>query len=89
MCPDGCLAGAELKALLYGASWSVCGDGAEDFLARHPCDNVTATGVRQSARGVAACAWELYLCDGLTDGGDIAPIYLKKTQAERMREEKK
>lgn len=89
ICDDTCLTGSELKSLLYGAKWLLCGDGAADFLKKHPCDNVRDTGISQSARGVAACAWELYKYDGLTDGNDIAPVYLKKTQAERMREESK
>lgn len=88
ICPDNCLLGSQLKGLLYGADWRLCGDGAGDFLSLHPCDNAKLTDVVQSAWGVAACAWELYMCDGLSDGNDIAPVYLKKTQAERMREEK-
>lgn len=89
ICDDTCLTGSELKSLLYGAKWLLCGDGAADFLKNHPCDNVRDTGISQSARGVAACAWELYKYDGLTDGNDITPVYLKKTQAERMKEEGK
>lgn len=88
ICPDGCLTGSELKTLLYGAEWMLCGDGAKGFLEKYPCGNVKDTGIVQSASGVAECAWELYLCGGLVSGGDITPVYLKKTQAERMREEK-
>ena len=88
ICPDGCLLGKELKALLYGATWRLCGDGASDFFEKYPCKNATLTDKVQNARGVAACAWELAQCDSLSDGDEIVPVYLKKTQAERMREEK-
>lgn len=87
-CDDGVLLGRELRALLMGAQWRLCGDGAADFLEKHPSDNAVLTDVVQSAKGVAACAWELSRYDGLVSGGDVVPVYLKKTQAERMREEK-
>lgn len=79
-----------LRSILYGARWLLCGDGAADFLQNNPCDpdKVRDTGVHQHASGVAKCAWELAQCDALCDGNDVVPVYLKKTQAERMREEK-
>ncbi len=89
LCDDGVLLGRELWALLMGAEWRLCGDGAPDFLQKHPSKNAVDSGVVQSAAGVAACAWELSRFDGLSAGADIAPVYLKKTQAERMREEKR
>ncbi|MBQ3062873.1 MAG: tRNA (adenosine(37)-N6)-threonylcarbamoyltransferase complex dimerization subunit type 1 TsaB [Clostridia bacterium] len=90
ICADNVLTGSEIKGLLYGANWVLCGDGAEDFLRLHPHkeEHVRNTGVVQSASGVAKCAWELAQYDELVDGNDIVPVYLKKTQAERMREEK-
>lgn len=92
ICDDECLTGSELKSILYGADWLLCGDGAEDFLKNNPCDGwkwkIELTGIGQHASGVARCAWELAQCDSLSDGNDIMPVYLKKTQAERMREEK-
>ena len=90
ICDDNCLTGPELKSILYGADWLLCGDGAVDFLKNNPCDekHVRLTEVTQHASGVAKCAWELAQCDSLSDGNDILPVYLKKTQAERMREEK-
>lgn len=90
ICDDNCLTGPELKSILYGADWLLCGDGAADFLKNNPCDEkrVRLTDVKQHASGVAICAWELAQCDSLSDGNDILPVYLKKTQAERMREEK-
>ncbi len=87
ICPDGCLTGSELKTLLYGADWLLCGDGVSDFLAGNPCQRVRDTKVVQSAEGVAMCAWDLANCGGLEDAGEVNPLYLKKTQAERMREE--
>lgn len=90
ICDDNCLTGPELRSILYGARWLLCGDGAADFLQNNPCDpdKVRDTGVHQHASGVAKCAWELAQCDALCDGNDVVPVYLKKTQAERMREEK-
>lgn len=90
ICDDNCLTGPELKSILYGADWLLCGDGAADFLQHNPCDEkrVKLTEIKQHASGVAKCTWELAQCDSLSDGNDIMPVYLKKTQAERMREEK-
>ena len=92
ICDDECMYGHELKSILYGADWLLCGDGAEDFLKNNPCDGwkwkIELTGIGQHASGGAKCAWELAQCDSLSDGNDIMPVYLKKTQAERMREEK-
>lgn len=88
LCADEVLEGRELKALLYGAEWILCGDGAEDFIKLHPCENARFTGALQDAGGVARAAWAQAIDDALINGNELTPVYLKKTQAERMREEK-
>ncbi len=85
---DTCLEGKQIAALLEGSAPGLCGDGAADFACIFPQPEYRLSGKVQGAAGVARAAAHMAEKGKLISAFDLAPVYLKKPQAERMREEK-
>lgn len=94
--PDGIVLSAEIASMLAGYSEPIrfCGDGYADVTASltHPCFVPTPPRLRlPSAFAVAECAAERLLGEAdpsAFSAAELAPVYLRPTQAEREREER-
>ena len=90
--PDSAIAITELDEILsaYEEPVLLCGDGYEitEQLLTHPIRNVPERLRHQSAYSVAQIALSLYRSGVSTTDSEMAPTYLRPSQAERERAER-
>ncbi|MBR6594718.1 MAG: tRNA (adenosine(37)-N6)-threonylcarbamoyltransferase complex dimerization subunit type 1 TsaB [Clostridia bacterium] len=90
---DRAVSAEELSAEIarYGEVW-LCGDGAELYSTLHSGEGKvwlsSLCGRYQNALSVAVCAARLWERGETVDAACLSPIYLRKPQAEREREER-
>lgn len=91
LCPDRAISAEELTAEIDGMSGRVmlCGDGAyvfkELYKGKKRLTVAPAVAADQNALSTAICGYEAYEKGLCVDSADLKPIYLRMSQAERMR----
>lgn len=84
----------ELSAQLESVSGSVyiCGDGAKLFSSlysgRKKLHMAAPAAVDQNGLSVAVCGFKAFACNTTVSAAELKPLYLRMSQAERMRNEK-
>ncbi len=91
LCPDRAISAEELSAEIDSMSGRVilCGDGAHVFKELYRGKKrlvlAPAVAVDQNALSTAICGYEAYKNNTCVDSVDLKPVYLRMSQAERMR----